>query len=396
MMKATLPQRSSKFSRRFSSRTTFFALVATLTLAYTGCGDSRSTSQTDAQTSNANLTGTRSTETGGASSGNMNANMNASNTNASSARPVPGGAQQRSQSQTSSNVPLDNTASTQTSAPVIDRKIIRNAKLSIELDQPTAARDRISTLVEQRGGFVVSTESRQNAAGSKSGASSETITMKVRVPADKFAETLDEIRRAAVNGRILSEDIKGQDVTEEFIDLEANIRTKRALEQQFLEIMKRATTVREAMDVQSEIAGVRAEIERLEGRRQFLISQTTLSTIDITLGQPAAFMKTETTGFLHELGRAFGEGIDTAAKVLLFLIRAFLALLPFLLFIFLPLGLLLRYFVRRARRNKPAPVVPYNQPHAAQTTHTQHVANEPRPSVTNDPQPPPSNQPPNV
>lgn len=391
MMKATLLQQSSRFSRRFSTRSIFLALVATLALAYTGCGDSRSTSSNVAQTPDADSTRARSAETGGAS----NSNMSASNTNASSAstRPAPGGAQQRSQSQTSSNVPLDNTASTQTSAPVTDRKIIRNAKLSIELEQPTAARDRISTLVEQRGGFVVSTESRQNAAG-KSGANSETITMKVRVPAEKFAETLDEIRRAAANGRILSENITGQDVTEEFIDLEANIRTKRALEAQFLEIMKRATTVREAMDVQSEIADVRAQIERLEGRRQFLISQTTLSTIEITLGQPQAFV--QTTGFLDKLGRAFGEGIDMAADVLLALIRVALVLLPFVLFIFLPIGLVIRYFVRRARRNRPAPVVSYNQPPATQTMNTAHVASEPRPSVTNDPQPPPSNQPPNV
>ena len=80
--------------------------------------------------------------------------------------------------------------------------------------------------------------------------------------------------------------ISGQDVSEEYLDLEARLRTKKALEAQFLEIMKQARKVQDALDVQSQLADVRTEIERLEGRRRFLENQAALSTITTTLQMP--------------------------------------------------------------------------------------------------------------
>jgi hypothetical protein len=68
----------------------------------------------------------------------------------------------------------------------------------------------------------------------------------------------------------LSVKTTGQDVTEEYIDLEARLRSKKALEAQFLEIMKQAHKISDALEVQSQIADVRADIERIEGRRRFL------------------------------------------------------------------------------------------------------------------------------
>ncbi|MEA2175784.1 MAG: hypothetical protein QOD00_3376, partial [Blastocatellia bacterium] len=144
--------------------------------------------------------------------------------------------------------------------------------------------------------------------------------------------------------------ITGQDVTEEFYDLEARIKAKRALEAQFMEIMKQAHTVTDALQVQTQLAEVRTEIERLEGRRRYLEDQSSLSTITVTLASPALLVNTNTTGFFYQVRRAFGNGVDIAAGITLFLIQAILALLPIAILIFLPLGLLVRYLVRRNRR----------------------------------------------
>jgi chromosome segregation ATPase len=75
-------------------------------------------------------------------------------------------------------------------------------------------------------------------------------------------------------------------VTEEYIDLEARLRTQKALEAQFLEIMKQAHKISDALEVQRQIAEVRADIERIEGRRRFLENQSALSTITLMLQTP--------------------------------------------------------------------------------------------------------------
>jgi hypothetical protein len=149
----------------------------------------------------------------------------------------------------------------------------------------------------------------------------------------------------------------GKDVTEEFIDLDARLRTQRALEAQFLEIMKRADKVSDALEVQTQLAAVRTEIERVEGRRRFLENQAALSTINVTLQPPASLVNVNTSGFFAGIKSAFGDGIDIAAAIILGIIRFGIALLPVLLFIVFPLALLWRLLRPRLRR-RPKNVAP--------------------------------------
>ena len=240
----------------------------------------------------------------------------------------------------------------------VGRKIIRNATLTLEADDPSQAVQRIASVAEARGGFVVTSETRQQ-GGARGSKGYEIFTVEMRVPATQFDAALEEIRAAA--GSVTSQRITGKDVTEEYIDLEARLRTQRALETQLLEIMKGADAVADAISVQRELTNVRTEIERLEGRRRFLENQSSLSTISVTIQPPAPLIGT--TGFFHSLGQAFGEGVDIAASITLFLIRLLLALLPVALFIGVPAYFLLRYLVRRARRARPAqPPMPPQPP----------------------------------
>ena len=110
--------------------------------------------------------------------------------------------------------------------------------------------------------------------------------MTIRVPAAKFNEALDEIRKTA--SRVIVETVKGEDVTEEFIDIEARLKTKKALEEQFLEIMKRANSVEDALNVQRELAKCAARSNRSKGRKRYLENQSSLSTIKVTLQTPTA------------------------------------------------------------------------------------------------------------
>lgn len=179
----------------------------------------------------------------------------------------------------------------------------------------------------------------------------DTVTMTVRVPSAKFDEALSEIRQTA--SRVIVESVKGQDVTEEFIDIEARLKTQKALEAQFLEIMKRSNSVEDALNVQTEIAQVRGEIEKIEGRKRFLESQASLSTVKIKLQSPTAF-SANSTGFFYQLKEAFSDGFDAALNFILILVKVLIALLPFLILIVLPIYLLIRYILRKNRKQKLA------------------------------------------
>lgn len=259
-----------------------------------------------------------------------------------------GGRQESQPAAPTQQITLDQTANNQTPPTVTQRKIIRNADLRLETNSPEETQQKIATIAQSKNGFVI--ETNQTSSNVQT-STRDIVNMTIRIPAEKFEEAVAEIR--ASGNRVIQENIKGQDVTEEFIDIEARLKTQRALEEQFLEIMKRATTVADTLNVQRELAEVRGEIEKIEGRKRFLESQASLSTIKIQLQTPTS-LSANPTGFFYELKEAFSTGFNAALQIVLFLITAVIALLPFLLFIVLPLYLILRYFWRKRLRRKTA------------------------------------------
>lgn len=236
-------------------------------------------------------------------------------------------------------VSLEQGSAAQSVGQALDRKIIRNADLLVETDDPAGGQRRITEIADSYGGFVVTSESRQSSGG-------ESVTVVARVPSSQFSAAIEAVRGV---GKIKQEKVTGQDVTEEYIDLEARIRTKKALEAQFLEIMKQARKVSEALEVQREIGEVRTEIERLEGRRRFLDNQSSLSTLTVTLQRPAPLVAATTSGFTQSIKEAFGDGVDVATAIVLGLIRLIIVLTPVVVLILLPLVLIARYLWRRRR-----------------------------------------------
>jgi Flp pilus assembly protein TadB len=148
---------------------------------------------------------------------------------------------------------------------------------------------------------------------------------------------------------VLQNKTTGEDVTEEFIDLEARVKTQKALEEQFLEIMKRAGKVEDALEVQRQIAEVRTAIEKLEGRKRFLENRASLSTITVTLQSPTA-IAVNTSSFGRSVREAVSESIGVAVDIVLFIVRFVIVMIPVLLLIILPGLLLTRFVWRRARK----------------------------------------------
>ena len=173
------------------------------------------------------------------------------------------------------------------------------------------------------------------------------IKLVVRIPSNKFGGALDEIKQLA--GNLSEANVTGQDVTEDFIDLEARIKTQKALELQFLEIMKQAKKVGDALEVQRQTAEVRTEIEKLEGRKRFLENRSSLSTLTVNIHAPKV-ITVNPTGFAHTVRDAVSDSLELAFGMLIFFLRTVIVLLPVGVFIGLPAGLILRYLTRRAKR----------------------------------------------
>ncbi len=250
-----------------------------------------------------------------------------------------GGSTQTAQNGQSAGNPGAPTAAT--------RKIIRNGELALSVDAPEEAQRKAAALVEEKGGFVVSSNTQRYGQGDDQNVS---VTMVVRVPAEHFTTTLDGLRK--LGSAVTQEKVTGQDVTEEYLDLEARIRTQKAVETQFLDLIKETKTVAEALEVRKQLGEVRGEIERLEGRRRFLENQSSLSTITVNLHRPSVTAAEAPVNLGSTIKQAGQDAVSVSKGIVIGSIRAVGFLAPLAIFFGIPLALLV-FFVRR-RANKPA------------------------------------------
>jgi Domain of unknown function (DUF4349) len=130
-----------------------------------------------------------------------------------------------------------------------------------------------------------------------------------------------------------------------------------------MEIMKQARKISEALEVQTQLADVRTEIERLEGRRRFLENQSALSTIKVTLRMPTPVVAAATRGFLYDLKAAFGDGIDFGTGIFLGVIRFVIVMIPLTLFVLAPVWLIFKW----TRKRFPWPIKQAATPATSQT-----------------------------
>ncbi len=161
---------------------------------------------------------------------------------------------------------------------VDNRMIIKTASFSMRVDDVAGVADKIAYAAEEQKGIVVS-----NQLYNMSAAPNATVV--VRVPADSFNAVIAKIREVGV---VESETVNGQDVTEEYVDLDAQLTNLKAGEAQFLEIMKRATTIQDTLAVQRELTNIRSQIESLEGRRKYLSESAEYSTITVYISGNSA------------------------------------------------------------------------------------------------------------
>jgi len=197
-----------------------------------------------------------------------------------------------------------------------EKRIIKIGSMKIEVVEIDVANSEIINIVQARDGFVQNS----NLWIDSSGKQNSTITIKI--PADKFEDTYTQIKRLAKN--IESENISGKDVTEEYVDLQAQLKNYRAEEEQYLSILEKATTIDDILKVTKQLSIVRGSIEAIEGRLKYLDSLTNFSTITVYLSEGVKVeLPTAKWRPLNNLKKAFSywiQSLQWLADILIWLI----------------------------------------------------------------------------
>lgn len=226
---------------------------------------------------------------------------------------------------------------------VSDRKVIRTARMELRADDPAAVAAAATQLTAQSGGFVASS----NATGV--GDAIERVDMRLRVPAERFEGVLGELRD---DGEVLVEALQGQDVTDEYIDLDARLRSQKALEERLLGILGNTTVVKDLLDVEAKLVDVRTQIERIEGQLRAMNDRVSFATIELSVLAPVRQNAREAETTISRFDRALDDAGDASLTVLTGMIRFLGVILPFAL-LGIPVALGVQAVARR-RRNRRA------------------------------------------
>ncbi len=232
-----------------------------------------------------------------------------------------------------------------------DRKVIKTAELNVEVENLDDAQKRVIALVDQRGGFI----------GSLTITDYETsrqASIIVRVPSEHFREVYDAVKAL---GEVERDHIGGQDVTEEFMDLERRIANKQAEEERVRAMFDEARTVEDLLKVEQRLSEVRMEIETYQGRLHFLKDQVRYSTLTIDLVEYGEAPVEETGGWklgYHFVGawRALTNAVRKIVVAMIYIaLPGAVVWIPLLIVILLVRRAVIRGREARAQAQQPPP-----------------------------------------
>jgi hypothetical protein len=169
--------------------------------------------------------------------------------------------------------------------PLIGPKIVKTAKLSLQVKKGTfqGAFGDATQVADRYGGFVESSSTSNTKTGYG--------TLAIRVPARYFGRALADLRRL---GTVSSESIAGQDVTLQYVDLQARIKTWQSQEAALLRLMGQASSLQETLTLQSHLQDVQFRIEELKGQLRVLQDQTANASISVVIREAGAPAPTPT------------------------------------------------------------------------------------------------------
>ncbi|MDD1677046.1 MAG: DUF4349 domain-containing protein [Methanomicrobiales archaeon] len=222
---------------------------------------------------------------------------------------------------------------------VTDQKLIKTGSLTLEVQKVPDALTAMKGIAEKYGGYLSSSSLSQGSADRLS------ATATLRVPAGQYDAMLAEVR---TQGKVISESLNAQDVTEEYVDLTAQREARKRQLDQYNLILQKADKIEDILKIQVEIERVQVELDRLQGRLQYLDNRVDLATLSVYLQEPAPIGGN--TGY--DLVAVINDGIRGFMGMVGALIILFFTLLPLVF-----LGVL-GYGIYRWRKQKSAVSAP--------------------------------------
>jgi hypothetical protein len=172
---------------------------------------------------------------------------------------------------------LDTSGGSGLAAPTIpraERMIIKNAELELLVADTDVALDSVTVIAADYSAYIISSHTWFEGEF-------KYATVRLGVPVAEFENVLRRLRGLAV--KIQSEVASGEDVTDQFVDLQSRLRNLEATRDRIREFLDQAQTVEEALDVNEELSQVEAQIEEIQGRMNYLSDRAAYSTIDLAL-----------------------------------------------------------------------------------------------------------------
>ena len=236
-----------------------------------------------------------------------------------------------------------------------ERLVIKNADLRIVVDNPEEKMAAITALASSLGGHVISSNTYQTYGNSGIEVPEGNIT--IRVPAESLDAALKQIKADVIE--VDSENVSGQDVTDQYVDLQSRLKAKKAAEEKMLEIMDEAYSTEDVLAVYAQLQILQSDIEVLTGQINYYERSAAMSSISVAVIASEKSKPIEIGGW--ELGETASKSVQNLIDYLQgftrFLINFVIFILPVLVTIFLPFYLVfigIRKIVRRRRAKKAA------------------------------------------
>lgn len=197
-----------------------------------------------------------------------------------------------------------------------DRKVIKTAyiELEVEVGEFEDTLFELINLAEQNGGFISNSRSYSDAEGNLTSGS-----VTIRIPSNKYSSIINKIKEM---GTVKSTSSAGQDVTQEYTDLESRLRNYQAQEEVLLDLMKQSKKVSDSLEVQRELSNVQEQIEVIKGRMDYLDDLVSFSTIEVYFYEPEPVKTAADWGFVDALKRGLRGAVSVFNGLMMFLIAA--------------------------------------------------------------------------
>lgn len=229
----------------------------------------------------------------------------------------------------------------------VDRMVIYKANLRMRVKNFENAQREMEAKAKKYDGFMIESTSYRDGNEQVSGS----ITL--RIPEEHFQSFLHDAEGVAEE--VLERNVNGQDVTEEYVDLESRLRAKRVVEERLLEFMKNAQKTEDLLKISNDLSVVQEEIEQVMGRMKFLENQSALSTITIDLYEENVIVPNLEKDDLNTWEKTKKQFVTSTN----FLLGAFSGIFVFFIgnlpvFVLLAIFMIVLFFgIKKSRQRKP-------------------------------------------